>query len=425
MIDKFFRYILFLISTLIIISIFYRLYTFGKFLEFSSHLYYLKYYLFSISVFLFSYLSKYLKKKLFISICVITTSILTTLYFFESFFYISEILKRGEDKRSIIKVYEDQKKIDDNVIITLPPTSFINKHYDLLPLSHKSNTLIIDCNELGYYAMNQSDKNGFNNDNSVWTKDVDYLIIGDSFTYGHCVLRKNNIASIISEQTGKNIINISMPGNGLLLNYATFREYFSKKKIKNIIWFINDNDFENLNYELNDRNLIKYLHEENFFQDLKNKNKEINFIINDLFKKRFTRIKIIEFFLLKKTRFFITYRLKLLRNASFDKIDYSKKLQNSTDMIFKKLIKEVDSKTKIFMVYVPVKNKFLEKNYNSNFKNISKKIAYKHNFIFIDLDNIIINYENPLNLFSKYFPHYSEKGYKILSTYISNELKKH
>ena len=59
-------------------------------------------------------------------------------------------------------------------------------------------------------------------------------------------------------------------------------------------------------------------------------------------------------------------------------------------MIFKKLIKEVDSKTKIFMVYVPVKNKFLEKNYNSNFKNISKKIAYKHNFIFIDLDNIII-----------------------------------
>ena len=356
---------------------------------------------------------------------MITTSILTTLYFFESFFYISEILKRGEDKRSIIKVYEDQKKIDDNVIITLPPTSFINKHYDLLPLSHKSNTLIIDCNELGYYAMNQSDKNGFNNDNSVWTKDVDYLIIGDSFTYGHCVLRKNNIASIISEQTGKNIINISMPGNGLLLNYATFREYFSKKKIKNIIWFINDNDFENLNYELNDRNLIKYLHEENFFQDLKNKNKEINFIINDLFKKRFTRIKIIEFFLLKKTRFFITYRLKLLRNASFDKIDYSKKLQNSTDMIFKKLIKEVDSKTKIFMVYVPVKNKFLEKNYNSNFKNISKKIAYKHNFIFIDLDNIIINYENPLNLFSKYFPHYSEKGYKILSTYISNELKKH
>ncbi len=424
MIDKFLKYILYLASIVIIISIFYRLYTFGKFLEFSSHLYYLKYYFFSISLFLFSYLSKYLNKRLFIGTCLIIASIFTTLYFIESFFYISEILKRGDDKRSIIKVYEDQKKIDDNVIITLPPTSFINKHYDLLPLSHKSNTLIIDCNELGYYAMNQSDKYGFNNDNSVWTKDVDYLIIGDSFTYGHCVLRKNNIASIISEQTGKNVINIAMPGNGLLLNYAAFKEYFSKKKIKNIIWFINDNDFENLNHELNDPNLKKYLFEENFSQNLKDKKKEINFIINDLFKKRFTKNPIIQFFLLKKTNFFITYRLKLLRNKSFDKIDYSKKLENSTDMIFEKLIQDVESTTKIYMAYVPVKNKFLEKNYNSNFKNISKNIAYRYNFKFIDLDNIVIKDENPLNLFSKYFPHYNKKGYKILSKYISDELKK-
>ena len=93
-------------------------------------------------------------------------------------------------------------------------------------------------------------------------------------------------------------------------------------------------------------------------------------------------------------------------------------------MIFEKLIQDVESTTKIYMAYVPVKNKFLEKNYNSNFKNISKNIAYRYSFKFIDLDNIVIKDENPLNLFSKYFPHYNKKGYKILSTYISDELKK-
>ena len=157
----------------------------------------------------------FIKKSYFLNLSLVIISILFGLYSFESILYINEVLKRGDDKRSIIKVYKDQKKkFGDNQSISLPPNSFLDKHYDLLPLSQKSNTWIVDCNELGYYPINKSDRYGFNNDDKIWDNKHDIIFIGDSFVYGFCVNRNNNMASIISKLTNKNILNLGMPANG-------------------------------------------------------------------------------------------------------------------------------------------------------------------------------------------------------------------
>ena len=59
---------------------------------------------------------------------------------------------------------------------------------DLIPLSGISNIKTIDCNENGYFSFYNSDRYGFNNNDSVWDeKTIEYLLIGDSFTQGACV----------------------------------------------------------------------------------------------------------------------------------------------------------------------------------------------------------------------------------------------
>ena len=76
-------------------------------------------------------------------------------------------------------------------------------------LSGISNTRTIHCNEEGYYSIFDSDRYGFNNPDEVWEKrDVNAIIIGDSFTFGDCVNRPNDIPSVIRNYTNTNIINL-------------------------------------------------------------------------------------------------------------------------------------------------------------------------------------------------------------------------
>ena len=89
------------------------------------------------------------------------------------------------DKRPRFKVYEDLLEYDSNVIVSIPPESYlINKSYKIknkiFPFSGASNTLTINCNENGYYSKYQSDRYGFNNPDSEWDKkEIEYMLLGD------------------------------------------------------------------------------------------------------------------------------------------------------------------------------------------------------------------------------------------------------
>ena len=145
-------------------------------------------------------------------------SIIVSLYLFEGYLNLNKdnrkkILKKKEylykketgkkyDTRNRIDIYYDKKKKNKNIQIAFSVTYLIKEsknfntdRYELFPLSGISNSETIHCNENGYYSVYESDRFGFNNPNNEWEKkEIEYLLVGDSFILGACVNRPNDIA---------------------------------------------------------------------------------------------------------------------------------------------------------------------------------------------------------------------------------------
>ena len=106
--------------------------------------------------------------------------------------------------------------------------SLKKQNYQLFPLSGISNSETIHCNENGYFSIYQSDRYGFNNPDYEWDKkEIEYLLVGDSFTLGACVNRPNDIASVIRALSHKSVLNLGYNDNGPLIEYAVLREYLN------------------------------------------------------------------------------------------------------------------------------------------------------------------------------------------------------
>ena len=160
--------------------------------------------------------------------------------------------------------------------MVVPPNNFL-QNTEIVPLSGISNSNTINCNENGYYFIYDSDRYGFNNPDSEWEKNnIDFLLVGDSFTQGACVNRPNDISSLLRTKFNKSALNLGFNGNGPLLQYAGLREYL-KENTKIVLWFyFENNDLEDLNNELKSSILQKYLKDLNYSQNLKFKQDQIN-----------------------------------------------------------------------------------------------------------------------------------------------------
>ena len=102
-------------------------------------------------------------------------------------------------------------------------------------MSGISNSKTIYDNENGYYSIYQSDRYGFNNPDNEWNnKEIEFLLVGDSFTHGSSVNRPFDIASQLRKLSNKSVLNLGYDNNGPLIKYATLREYL-EPNIKNII----------------------------------------------------------------------------------------------------------------------------------------------------------------------------------------------
>ena len=176
------------------------------------------------------------------------------------------------DLRKKIQLYEQLKKKDEKISLVVSPKNFLDKGVELntLALSGVSNTKTISCNENGYYQIYKSDRYGFNNPDQEWkSKKVKYLLLGDSFVHGSCVNRPYDIASSLRNQTKKTSINLGYVGNGPLVQLATLKEYIPDD-VENIVWFYyEENDLIDLEREINNPILLKYLNNDKFSQNLK------------------------------------------------------------------------------------------------------------------------------------------------------------
>lgn len=314
------------------------------------------------------------------------------------------------DKRTTFQIYEDLKKKDNKIVVRIAPKNYIYENNTIFPLSGISNAETIYCNENGFYTIYKSDRFGFNNPNEEWnSKEIEYLLVGDSFTHGGCVNRPNDIASVLRILSNKSALNLGYGGNGPLIEYATLREYLDPR-VKKVLWmYYEGNDLKNFTNEKSNRLLNNYLISSDFSQNLKLKQNEIDYLAKGILKrerkKQITSLKFdyIKFIKISNIRSFI-FPVPAVEPTSIT--EFKKILQLANDFTIK-------NNSKLYFVYLPEYTRYKETYNNSNY-NLIKNVVEELNISFIDIHKDVFQKENnPLRLFPfELFGHYNVEGYK-------------
>ena len=318
----------------IIISLLFLTYLFYKseiFFEGTIRDHYFKYYLLGFLYLIFSILTFNLNKTINDIFNLSVISIVISLYLFE--YYLIKIkddqnsnlsIKKERykvlsgkdwDRRNQYQVYRDLLELNPDVVPYFYPNELnLKENIKIYSLSGVSSSLTVFCNENGYYSVNLSDRYGFNNPDDEWDNSIiDYVFVGDSLTHGYCVNRPNDIPSVIRSIHNKKVLNLGYGRNGPLIEYATLREYLPKNVKKIVFMYYEGNDLDGLNDELKNNILTKYLTDEDFYQNLKEKQKFI-----DYEKRKHILVRLegdkFKFFMLNKTRKAIKNIINLKKN---------------------------------------------------------------------------------------------------------------
>ena len=393
--------------------------------------FYIKYYVILIlSIFFYILFIKKISNKF----TYIVISLLISLYLVESLLTVSEIYKEKKfkskflDKRSKLEVYLDFK---GNAVPTIPSFDIITKYPDnkLLGLSGISNKKTIFCNESGYWAIYDSDRYGFNNPDKEWdAKEIDYLIVGDSFAHGACVNEKDSVGSNLRIISNKRLLNLGIEGNGPMLEYATLREYLKIKKVNRVVWIYTGNDIFDLRTEKKNNILNEYIDNKDFTQNLKFKQYQIDKIYYDIVKTQIdnSKKKIIDE---KNKKIFGFLRLSKIREKTLDYYNINKKTIKISEQEFeeyskilklaKKFVEENNSK--FYFVYVANNYVYHYNNFDENYihQNLIK-ILKNLNIDYIDIhEELIGKHPDPKSLFPHRGPwHFNENGYKLIASHI-------
>ncbi len=409
--NKFFS-IIFLLSSLVLLSfVFYRSEIFH---DGQKHTFYLKYYIFSISLLISSIIFFFLKEKIKIFTSILIIFLFFSFYIFETFLFLDSrefrVWKSGVkyDKRSEIEFYSFSKKNDNDIKMIVAPVNFLkNDKLEILPLSGISNKKTILCNEHGYNAIYKSDRYGFNNPDLEWDKkNIDFLLVGDSFTHGTCVNTPDSIAGILrklNKNTG--VITLGYMANGPLLEYASLKEYLPIVKPKNVIWLYYENDLWDLKFELKNKILLNYLNDNKFSQNLYQKQDQINEIVQkqlDIFESDFKNSARVN------TNYSIKKFIKLHNLRIFFKSLSNEKMLRTISPQFKSIIKLAHDYVKknqsnFYFVYIPEYKRYKKNLQNDySFNDYEKVINYVKslNIPIIDLnEELFQKNKDPLSLY--------------------------
>ena len=399
--------------------------------------YYLVYYLICVISIVFSIITFFTNQKIKEYLIISFLSLILSLYFFEGYLIIKkknlerflldkQILshqlyqkqtgKRWDD-RQMLEVYTDMKKTNKDIVVNVSPYTYINRDYSIFPLSGISNSLTVGCNENGYYRIFESDRYGFNNPDNEWNqKDIEYLLVGDSFTHGACLNRPYDISSVLRTLSKKSVLNLGQVGSGPLIEYATLREYLNTN-VKKVLWiYWEGNDLLDLNREKKNDILKKYLSDLNFNQNLRFRQNEIDNVARKIMIKKEKDVKKEENFNTKLLKFLKLYRTRYLV--------LSRELDQASDLEFKTVFqlgkKKVDkNNSKLYFIYLPEIARY-NKNYNNKNYQLIKEVVTGMDIPFIDIHKEVFEKEeNPLKLFPfEMYGHYNTEGYKKVTEVI-------
>ena len=410
--------------------------------------FYLPMYIISTLLIIFSIVTFFLNQKIKKYLVITSLSIVVSLYIAETYLTIQNIniaknlalLKKQTESVKIIKkklyenqtgkkydtrtkleIYEDLKKVNNKIKLSVPPKKYLNDNRKLFPLSGVSNSKTIHCNENGYYSIYQSDRYGFNNPDKEWdNSEIEYLLIGDSFTHGACVNRPDDIGSVLRTLSNKSVLNLGYENSSPLIEYATLREYLNPN-IKKVIWIYSINDI-NFNHELRNEILINYLNDLSYTQNLKSKQNDIDIIANveiEIAKqKQVNYLKNVQPKEKKEKESFRSIFIKFtkLYNLRFNILPKEKPAPIAEFKKILKLAKDLTTKnnSKLYFVYLESYDHYGQKNKIDTHYNLVKKIVKQLDIPFIDIHKEVFKKEkNPLELFPFGFGgHYNVKGYR-------------
>jgi len=425
--------------------LFYIFYTSELLKEGLIRAYYVKYYFFSLFLICLSLLSFFVENKTK-KIFSITLSLVLILLFIIEFVLLFDFKNNELKSSNKIKIFRQLKDKNNETSVSFYPSYFFDiyiKGYDnskFLPLSNISNSQTLYCNESSNWITYQSDRYGFNNDDKIWDKNqIDYFIVGDSFAQGACVDQSKNFSGTLSNIENISAINVGMNGNGPLIEYASLKEYLKVKKVDKVIWLFYPNDIDDLQIEIANPVLIKYLNDSKFTQKLIQRQNEINNLISkrvnfEMFSSKFNFLK------LTYTRKFLIdlmYKKNLKSNLKPCKITNEFKTfeackkniseakiieNNNREHLFKTFENIIYSANKFtqnygaefYFVYLGSNTRYFSKNYSDKEYYKVLNIVKKLNIPIIDTHQILKDYPDPTSLWTSRWGHYTEYGYKFI-----------
>jgi len=382
-------------------------------------------------------------KQFLFNISIIFASFFVSIYFIEISIVTYNQFQNNKyeiKKENKVEYLKKISKNNKNIVVAIPPANSFDNIYPLAGLSKK---MTINCNENGYWSKYKSDRYGFNNLDIIWDfNKIDYLFIGDSFTLGSCVGKKNNFVSIIDDVKKTNSLNLGMMGTGPIKQLAILKEYGYITKPKKIFWiFYEGNDFRELEEEFNNKVLRKYL-DGNFLQGLSNKQiiidqklkifffKKLNEKLNE---KLINQKKIDHIFYNIKLILKITELRKLLEKTLNSKFINRKDYFNDENLItYKKTLVEFlrvakNMNTEVSIIFIPSKDRLLKLNPQSNTiinKSEFLKIFNEFEVKIIDIDEFFksMSNEEKKTLYSYGAVHFNNNGYLLISNYILSKI---
>ena len=384
-----------------------------------------------------------------VNLSLLVIIVFICIYLFESYLFLTpkksliksriEASKQMEisyDMRNIIEVLDDlnnsateNERAYPNVVPKLfkETDGLVSKKGKIFPLGGISNVTTVYCNENGYWSIIKADEHGFHNINGLYKEYfLDIVLTGDSFTQGACVKPEENIAAVLREN-GFKALSLGVGGNGPLIELAAIKEYAEILKPKIVLWLYND-FHGRLETEMNSSILRRYLYEDNFSQNLINRQNEIDDILinyvqekrkigekqnnNKSIKEQILTHWLFRILVLTNFRVLIDFEAKPKVPETFKTI-----LDKSNKIVTK-------WGGQLYFVYLPVfeTNLSLGQNYRKDILDIVTKL----NIPIIDIKTEVFdNHKDPLSFFPfRMNGHYNAKGYRHVAEAISKRLIK-
>ncbi len=300
----------------------------------------------------------------------------------------------------------------------------------LLHLGFISNAVTVLCNEGGEFIIFRTDEHGFNNPPGMWSREIDFALVGDSFTHGRCVPPEKNVAGVLRRRYPETL-NIGMSGNGPLFVLACIREYLTTLRPEVVIWmYFEGNDLSDLHKEKKDDILPKYL-KNDFHQGVIEKQAEIDEFLRNYGDSHVKLQKKIDY--RKASPLISILRLTNWRKRIKSTIErpprterplaqWPKNPYDASDLkLFRTVLERARDETRrwngqLLIVYLPDWERFFQPLQTNNYRREVLQIFEDLKLPFIDIYEVFKLHGEPQSLFPFGEPgHYSEEGYALVA----------